>query len=108
MEISFDEVRKQVLSIPEVKSEYNALEQEFAIAQALIDARSREGMTQAQVAERIGVTQSVIARMESGRNVSIKSIIRYATAIGKSIKVEIFPDEKSIPVPMRGKKLSTV
>ena len=64
MEIPFDEVRKQVLSIPEVKSEYDALEQEFAIAQALIDARSREGMTQAQVAERIGVTQPVISRME--------------------------------------------
>ena len=91
MEIPFDAVRKELLNDPEIKAEYDALEQEFAIAQALIDARSSAGMTQAQVAARLGVSQPVVARMESGRNISIKSIARYAKAVGRPIKLEILP-----------------
>ena len=91
MEISFESVRKELLNDPEIKAEYDALGQEFAIAQALIDARISAGMTQAQVASRLGVSQPVVARMESGRNISIKSIARYASAIGKPIRLEILP-----------------
>ena len=48
-------------------------------------------MTQADVAKKLGVSQPVIARMESGRNISIKSITRYATAVGRPIRLEILP-----------------
>jgi DNA-binding XRE family transcriptional regulator len=73
------------------KESYNALEQEFSIARALIEARTEANMTQSEVAGKMGVSQSSIARMESGRNVSIKSISRYAAAIGKPVFLEIHP-----------------
>jgi hypothetical protein len=55
------------LKNPELRAEYEALEPEFALASALIEARSRAGMTKAQVAKAMGTTQSVIARLEGGR-----------------------------------------
>ena len=91
MEVSFRQVLEEEMKNPEFKTAYDALEQEFSIAQALIDARSAAGMTQAEVAKKLGVSQPVVARMESGRNISIKSIARYATAVGRPIRLEILP-----------------
>lgn len=82
---------KMMRTNSEYKEAYEALEPEFAIARALIKARSDAGMSQAEVAERLGVTQPAIARMESGKNVSIKSITRYATAVGRPIQLVIRP-----------------
>jgi DNA-binding XRE family transcriptional regulator len=73
------------------KSAYEALEPEFSIADALIRARVEAGLTQAEVAVRLGVTQPAVARMESGRNISLKSVARYAGAIGRPITLEIIP-----------------
>ena len=68
---------------PEYRREYEALEEEFALIAALLDARSKAGLTQAQVAERMGVKQPVVAKIESGRsNVSFDTIKRYAHATG--------------------------
>jgi DNA-binding XRE family transcriptional regulator len=61
------EIAKEWLKDPEFRAEYKALEPEFALASALIEARSRAGMTQVQVAEAMGTTQAVIARLEGGR-----------------------------------------
>lgn len=91
MEIPFRQVLEEEMTDPEFKKAYDALEQEFSIAQALIDARSAAGMTQADVAKKLGVSQPVVARMESGRNISIKSIARYARAVGRPIRLEILP-----------------
>ena len=66
-------------------------EQEFAIANALIQARSEAGMTQKDVAEKLGVSQPAVARMESGKNISIKAIARYAKAVGRPINLSILP-----------------
>ena len=70
---------------PEYKAAYDALEPEFAIADALVKARTEAGMTQKEVAGRLGVSQPAVARMESGKNVSIRAIARYAKAIGRPI-----------------------
>ncbi|MCL1984827.1 MAG: helix-turn-helix transcriptional regulator [Betaproteobacteria bacterium] len=75
----------------EYKAAYDALEPEFSIADALIRARVEAGFTQAEVAARLGVTQPAVARMESGRNISLKSVARYAGAIGRPITLEIMP-----------------
>ncbi len=53
---------------PAFRAEYKALQPEFALVRALISARSKAGLTQAQLAKRMGTTQSVVARIESGRN----------------------------------------
>ncbi|MGE4194636.1 MAG: helix-turn-helix domain-containing protein [Pseudodesulfovibrio sp.] len=55
----------------EYAREYEALEDEFSIAQAMIRARSRAGLSQAEVARRMGVSQPRIAKIESGTNVSL-------------------------------------
>src|SRR3984893_4061475 len=52
---------------PEYEEAYNALEEEFALAAAMIEARARAGLTQQQLAERMHSTQAVIARLESGK-----------------------------------------
>lgn len=89
--ISIKSVRNEILANPDVKKAYDEMEQEFAVAQALIDARMKAQLTQQEVAHRLGVSQPVVARWESGRNTSIKSIARYAKAVGQPIQIRILP-----------------
>lgn len=89
------EVLPELLQKPEFQAAYDSLEQEFSIARALIQARSEAGMTQVEVAQRMGVSQPVVARMESGRNISVKSLRRYARAINRPIPLLIQPEPLS-------------
>lgn len=89
------EVLPELLQKPEFRAAYDSLEQEFSIARALIQARSEAGMTQVEVAQRMGVSQPVVARMESGRNISVKSLRRYARAINRPIPLLIQPEPLS-------------
>jgi transcriptional regulator with XRE-family HTH domain len=71
------------------RKEYEALEEEFALASAMIAARSRAGLTQEQLAKRMKTTQSTIARLESGRaSPSGKTLQRFANATGSRLKIE--------------------
>ena len=76
---------------PGYKAAYEALEPEFAIARALLQARSEAGVSQAEVAEGLSVTQPAVAPMESGKHVSLRSLSRYAAAVGKPIQSIITP-----------------
>ena len=87
----FDYHKEKVSGDSAYKAAYDALESEFSIAEALIRARVEAGLTQAEVAARLGVTQPAVARMESGRNISLKSVARYAGAIGRPITLEVMP-----------------
>jgi len=87
----FDYHVEKIRDDSEYKAAYDALESEFSIADALISARVEAGLTQAEVAARLGVTQPAVARMESGRNISLKSVARYAGAIGRPITLELMP-----------------
>jgi transcriptional regulator with XRE-family HTH domain len=70
------------------RKEYDALEAEFALASAMISARSRAGLTQDQLAQRMKTTQSTIARLESGKSLpSGKTLQRYAEATGSRLKI---------------------
>lgn len=86
------DVLPDLLKKPNFRAEYDALEQEFSIARALIEARLESGMTQVDVAQRMGVSQPVVARLESGKNVSVKSLRRYARAINRPIPILIQPE----------------
>lgn len=61
------DLHEKWLDEPAYREEYERLDPEFELARALIEARAGAGLTQAEVALRMGTTQSVIARLESGR-----------------------------------------
>jgi len=91
--ISFEAWRKRALKNPAVKKEYDALEEEYAraaLAGELIGARARAKLTQAQVARRMGTSQSAVARMESGRSLpSMSSLRKYAKAVGHRVVITL-------------------
>jgi predicted transcriptional regulator len=74
-------LRKKMLVDREVRAAYNALADEFDLARELIAARTRAGLTQAEVATRMETTQSAIARLESGaQRPSVKTLLKFASA----------------------------
>ena len=76
-------LKAELLADPKTRAEYDAVANEFEMARELIAARSRAGLTQGEVAERMGTTQSVVARLESGRQApSMRTVQRYAQAVG--------------------------
>jgi DNA-binding XRE family transcriptional regulator len=81
-------IRKQ-LKDPAFKKEYDALEEEFALAGELIGARAKAKLTQAQVAKRMGTSQSAVARIESGRAPSLSSLRKYAKAVGRKVEIKL-------------------
>ena len=76
---------------PDYRREHEALEPEFAVAEALIRARTEAGMTQADVAVALGVKQPAVARIEAGKNVSLKTLERYARALGRKVAITLIP-----------------
>ncbi len=77
---------------PEYEKAYNALEDEFSLAAAMIEVRARAGLTQEQLAERMHTTQAVIARLESGRvKPSTRTLERLAAATGMRLRISFEP-----------------
>ncbi|RUW61359.1 helix-turn-helix transcriptional regulator [Mesorhizobium sp. M7A.F.Ca.US.008.03.1.1] len=92
--IPVEDVAKEWFKDPEFVAEYEALEEEFAIAEALIKARGEADMTQEEVATAMGTTQAVIARLESGRNMpSTRTLQRFAKATGSKLRISFEPAE---------------
>ena len=79
---SFRALKQRMLRDPAVRAEYERLGPEFALAREMIRARKQAGLTQAQLAKRMGTTQSAIARLESGKLPSIRTLTRFAEATG--------------------------
>ena len=70
------------------RKEYQALEDEFALASAMIEARARAGLTQEQLAAKMKTTQSTIARLESGKALpSARTLQRVAEATGSKLRI---------------------
>jgi ribosome-binding protein aMBF1 (putative translation factor) len=90
MTIPFEKVKARLLANPKVKAEYDALAPEFEIAAELLRARLRAGLSQAELAARMGTGQSTIARLESGQTLpSTKTLLRYAEATGSKFRVRL-------------------
>lgn len=86
---NFNDFLKEQLKDHEIKAEYDALEPEFAIIQAMIDARKLKGITQKDLSERTGIAQGDISKLENGNgNPSLKTLQRLASAMGMSLKIE--------------------
>lgn len=83
-------IRRELLTNTRTRAEYDALTDEYAIARELIAARTRAGLSQEEVAQRMGTTQSVVARLESGkRPPSMRTVQRFAQAVGGNLVLRI-------------------
>ncbi len=87
-----DELQKEWMKRPAYRREYEALEEEFSLTAALIEARARAGLTQQEVAKRMKTTQAVIARLEGGGSMpSTRTLEKYAKATGSRLKISFEP-----------------
>jgi transcriptional regulator with XRE-family HTH domain len=90
--LNHKQLKARALSRPDIRAEYDRLEEEFAVLDQFLRARSEAGLTQAQVAERIGTTQSAIARLESGagrHQPTIATLRKYAQALGCRLELRL-------------------
>lgn len=85
---NWKDYEKELLKDPAVKAEINKLEPEYLLARQIIKARLAKKLTQAELAEKVGVKQAYIARLESGTaNPTAESIHRVASALDKRLKL---------------------
>ena len=95
---NFNEFLEKRLNDPNFKKEYDALEPEYAIMKAMLEARIESGMTQKELADRSGITQADISRLENGNgNPSIRTLKRLANAMGKNLKIEFVDSDNKQP-----------
>lgn len=87
-----DELHTGWMSDPAYRKEYDALEGEFALAAALIRVRADAGLTQEQLAARMGTKQEVVARWEGGKVMpSTRTLARLAKATGTTLRISFAP-----------------
>lgn len=83
------ELAEQWFKDPEFVKEYDALEEEFSLVEALIDARTKSNLTQQEIAERMGTSRTAVVRLESGKsNPSLNTLRRFADATGTRLRVQ--------------------
>jgi predicted transcriptional regulator len=92
--LTHEELVKKMLANPEVSATYEDLRQEYALLDELLRARSEAGLTQAQVAERMGTKAPAVARLEgalaSGKHSpSLATLRKYAEALGKKLEIHL-------------------
>lgn len=77
------------LQQPSFKAEWDTLQLELTIAQAMIDARKESGLTQKQLSERTGIAQADISKLERGNaNPSLRTLQRLAAGMGMNVRIE--------------------
>jgi len=92
MTSTFKQFKARALARPAVRKAYDALAEEFSFIDAVRNARAASGLTQAELAARVGTTQSAIARLESGtpkHSPSLVTLQRYARAMGYRVELKL-------------------
>ena len=85
----FDDYLNERLKDDNFKEEYEKLDDEYSFAIALIEARNKKKLSQKQVAEKTGMTQADISKIESGnRNLSIRTLQRLADGLDMDLKIQ--------------------
>ena len=98
---SLAKLREKLLTDPEVQAAYDRLGPIFAVVGEMIDARLAAGLTQADIAARMGTSQSVVARLESARHMpTFDMVARYAAAINRRIDIHLVPAGSSREAPV--------
>ena len=89
---TLDKFVEDQLMDPKFREEYDALEPEFTVMQAMIDARKKQGITQKELSALTGISQADISRLEHGTgNPSIRTLQRVAKALHMALKIEFVP-----------------
>ena len=91
----WSESRAKLLSDPEVRAAYDALEPEYTLIRELIDLRIKRGLSQRELARRAGMQQPTLARVESGKTASLRTLRRVADALNADVRVSIVPRHAS-------------
>jgi len=90
--IPWEQVRKELMAKPGVRRTYEDLQPEFAIIQALIDARVKKKMSQEDLAKKMGTGQAVISRLENANaNPSFSLMKRLANALNLKFEIKFTP-----------------
>jgi transcriptional regulator with XRE-family HTH domain len=97
--LTHNELKARALERADVKAEYDRLDEEFPFLDEFLKARASAGITQAEVAERIGTTQSAIARLESGsgkHSPSLATLQKYAYALGCRLELRLVKESRKV------------
>jgi ribosome-binding protein aMBF1 (putative translation factor) len=90
------DLKKKWMADPAFRKEYAAADEEFRLIEALVRARTEARLSQAELARRMGTTQSAIARMEGGGvSPSLSTLRRYAKATGSRLRLELVRDSRN-------------
>ena len=87
---SYKSFKNKLLKDKKIKKAYDELEPEFAVIQMIIEKRLKAGLTQAQLAKKIGTKQSAISRIEQGSyNPSLALLVKLSKALNAELKISI-------------------
>ncbi|MEK7762425.1 MAG: helix-turn-helix transcriptional regulator, partial [Nitrospirota bacterium] len=110
MRNALKDFKARALARPDVRLEYEGLKEEFEILDEILKARAEAGVTQAELAARMGITQSTVARLETAmrkHSPSIGTLKRYAAALGYRLQLRLvkergftYPGQKTYSVPV--------
>ena len=88
----FRDLLNEQLKDPEFKKEWDDIQPEMDVIRAMIDNRIAQNLTQKELAERTGINQADISKLENGtRNPSLKMLKRLAAGMGMALKIEFVP-----------------
>ncbi len=89
------EFKDEQMQDVEFVKEYEAIQPEFDVIRAIVDARTSQNMTQKELAERTGINQADISKLENGtRNPSVNLLKRLAEGLGMALKIEFVPKQR--------------
>ncbi len=87
-----DDYLQEQLKNPEFKKEWDDIQPEMDVIRAMLDARIEQNMTQKELANRTGINQADISKLENGtRNPSLKLLKKLAAGLGMQLKIEFVP-----------------
>lgn len=99
MTIPYADLRRKWEKDPEFQKESEAIKPEFELARRLIEARVKAGLSQSDVAARMGTSQPTVARLESGHKPSLRTLERYAEAVGLKVEIRLVAGSLSYDAP---------
>ncbi len=93
---TFNDMLEKQIQNDEFRKEYEAIQPEMDVIRAIVDARNSQNLTQKELAERTGINQADISKIENGtRNPSLNLLKRLADGMGMALKIEFVPKQRA-------------